>query len=74
MSLIPNCSNQVKDVTSMMALSRYNDFENDPFAVVEGCTPERVPAGAIANRLDLSDTNGTCIFSDVDWMVGHHSG
>ena len=53
---------------------RYNDFENDPLAEVDGCDQERVPAGSIANRLDLSDPNATCAFSNVDWMVGSLSG
>ena len=52
---------------------RYNDFNNDPLAEVEGCDEKRVPAGAIANRLDLSDINATCTFSDIDWMVGSFS-
>ena len=58
----------------MMELMRYNDFENDPLAEVDGCDQERVPAGSIANRLDLSDPNATCAFSDIDWMVGSLSG
>ena len=58
---------------SLMSLMRYNDFENDEFGDVVGCTPGRVPAAAIANRLDLSDPEGTCTFSEIDHMVGHHS-
>ena len=54
-----------------MAFMRYNDFENDPHAVVEGCEPERTPAGSIANRLDLSPPESKCAFSEYDWMVGH---
>ena len=53
---------------------RYNDFENDPLAEVQGCDQVRVPAGSIANRLDLSDANATCEFSDIDWMIGSLSG
>ena len=65
--------NKVSDVTSMMELMRYNDYTNDPLAEVDGCDEKRVPAGAIANRLDLSDINATCSFSDIDWMVGTFS-
>ena len=55
----------------MMKLMRYNDFENDPLAEVDGCEQARVPAGSIANRLDLSDANSTCAWDfGVDWMVG----
>ncbi len=55
----------------MMSLMRYNDWENDPFAVVDGCTPTRTPAGSVANRLDLAQPGSKCAFSDDDWMVGH---
>ena len=65
--------NKVSDVTSMMELMRYNDYKNDPLAEVDGCDEKRVPAGAIANRLDLSDINATCSFSDIDWMIGTFS-
>ena len=58
----------------MMKLMRYNDFENEPFAEVDGCDEKRVPAGSIANRLDLSDLNSTCKFSDTDYMIGVLSG
>ena len=54
-----------------MGLLRYNDFENDPFAEVEGCDPIRTPAGSIANRLDLGPINSTCTFAEHDYMVGH---
>ena len=57
-----------------MKLMRYNDFENDVFAEVEGCGQNGVPAGSIANRLDLSDANATCKFSDVDYMIGSLTG
>ena len=59
---------------TMMKLMRYNDFKNDALAEVKGCDEPRVPAGSIANRLDLSDANATCAFSDIDWMVGTLSG
>jgi len=63
--------NQVTDLDSLMTLMRYNGYENDPFAVVKGCTPERNPAGSISNRLDLGPTNSTCIFAADDHMVVH---
>ena len=65
--------NKVSDVGTMMDMMRYNDFKNDPLAKVDGCDQKGVPAGAIANRLDLSDINATCTFSDIDWMVGSFS-
>ena len=46
----------------------------EPFAEVEGCDEARVPAGSIANRLDLSDANSACKFSDTDYMIGALSG
>jgi len=57
-----------------MKLMRYNDFKNEPLAEVQGCDQAKVPAGSIANRLDLSDANATCEFSDIDWMIGSLSG
>ena len=62
---------QIKDLSSLMTLMRYNDFESDPHAVVAGCAPERTPAGAVANRLDLAAPGSDCAFSEFDWMVGH---
>ena len=62
---------QIEDLSSLMAFMRYNDFENDEHAVVEGCEPERTPAGSIANRLDPSPPESKCAFSEYDWMVGH---
>ena len=62
---------QVTDINTMMTLMRYNDFENDVMAEVDGCDEDRVPAGAIAGRLDLSDDNATCTWGfGSDWMVG----
>ena len=62
---------QIEDFSSLMTFMRYNDFENDIHAIVEGCEPERTPAGSVANRLDLSDPDSKCAFSEYDWMVGH---
>ena len=62
---------QIKDFSSLMTFMRYNDFENDPHAIVDGCEPERTPAGAIASRLDLSEPDSECAFSEYDYMVGH---
>ena len=60
-------------LSSLMSLMRYNEFEKEEFGEVDGCTPARIPAAAIANRLDLSDPEGNCTFSEIDWMVGHHA-
>jgi hypothetical protein len=62
---------KIKDLESFMSFMRYNDFENDPLAKVSGCDPENIPAGSIANRLDLSDPNLNCSFAEYDHMVGH---
>lgn len=51
-------------------LFRYNDFQNDPEAQVEGCDAP-IPAGSIANRLDLTLPGSECEFKDLDQMVGH---
>ena len=59
------------DLDSTLTLLRYNDFENDPFSLVDGCTPERTPAGALANRLDLAPKNAECAFKDYDYTAGH---
>ncbi len=62
---------KVTDMESFMKLMRYNDFENDDVAMVDGCAPGPTPAGSIANRLDLTNPDQKCSFSDHDWMVGH---
>ena len=41
------------DEATMISFMRYNDFQNDPDAVVEGCNVA-IPAGSVANRLDLT--------------------
>jgi len=56
-------------MSSLMSFLRFNDFENDPYAVIEGCTPSHNPAGSISNRLDLGSPNTTCIFAEFDEMV-----
>ena len=43
----------VVDEDSMINFMRYNDFQNDPAALVEGCN-NPIPAGSIANRCDLT--------------------
>ena len=40
---------KVVDEETMIQFMRYNDFQNDPEAVVEGCN-NPIPAGAVANR------------------------
>ena len=54
-----------------MTFMRFNQWESDPFAVVDHCTPPRTPAGSIANRLDLAQPGAKCDFAEHDWMVGH---
>lgn len=62
---------KIKDLESFMKVMRYNDFQNDPQATIKGCGPLPNPAGSMANRLDLSDPNVRCTFSDFDHMVGY---
>ena len=54
-----------------MSLMRSNNYESDEYSKVDGCSPSRIPAAAIANRLDISDPEGNCTFANFDWMVGH---
>ena len=49
----------VVDEESMIKFMRYNDFQNDPDAIVEGCN-KPIPAGAIANRCDLTLEGKNC--------------
>ena len=49
---------------------RYNDFQNDIEAQVEGCN-NPIPAGSVANRLDLTLPGSECEFEDLDQMIGH---
>ena len=44
---------KVTDEASMIDFMRFNDFQNDAEAVVEGCNAP-IPAGSVANRLDLT--------------------
>ena len=44
---------KVTNEASMIDFMRFNDFQNDPEAVVEGCNAP-IPAGSVANRLDLT--------------------
>ena len=46
------------------------DFQNDPEAQVDGCNSP-IPAGSIANRLDLTLPGSVCEFEDLDQMIGH---
>ena len=44
---------KVTEEGSMIDFMSFNDFQNDPEAIVDGCnTP--IPAGSVANRLDLT--------------------
>jgi hypothetical protein len=60
----------VTDEGSMMALMRYNDFQQDPLAVVPGC-PLPIPAGSLASRCDLTLPGSECSWQALDYMVGH---
>jgi len=62
---------KVQDTESLMSLMRSNNYESDEYSKVDGCSPSRIPAAAIANRLDISDPEGNCTFANFDWMVGH---
>jgi hypothetical protein len=56
----------VKDIASMQALMRYNDYKNDPFSVISDCigalnntcNPNRSAMLAIASRGDLNPPGG----------------
>jgi len=61
---------KVVDEESMTEFMRYNDFQNDPDAQVQGCN-QPIPAGSIANRLDLTLPGSECEFEDLDQMIGH---
>ena len=51
---------KVVDDKTMIDFMRFNDFQNDPEAIVEGCD-KPIPAGSVANRLDLT------LPGDVSW-------
>ena len=61
---------KVIDEASMIQFMRYNDFQNDPEANVEGCN-NPIPAGSIANRCDLTLPESKCEWEKMDQMVGH---
>merc|ERR1719500_1459861 len=60
----------VVDEQSMMKLMRYNDFQNDPLAIVPGC-PKPIPTASISNRCDLTLPDSECSWQSLDYMVGH---
>ena len=60
----------VVDEETMIQFMRYNDFQNDPAAVIEGCN-NPVPAGSVANRCDLTLHHTVCRWEEMDDMVGH---
>ena len=68
--IIDREQSKIKDLDSFMSVMRYNDFENDPLASIQGCGPVPNPAGSLASRLDLSDPNVKCSFSKYDYMIG----
>ena len=61
---------KVVDEQTMMQFMRYNDFQNDPAALIEGCN-KPVPAGSVANRCDLTLPGTVCEWEELDNMVGH---
>ena len=64
--------NIIHDLQVIMSIfvHRYNDFQNDLEAQVEGCN-HPIPAGSVANRLDLTLPGSECEFEDLDQMIGH---
>ena len=55
---------------TMISFMRFNDFQNDPAALVEGCN-KPIPAGSVANRCDLTLPGTVCEWEELDDMVGH---
>ena len=55
---------------TMISFMRFNDFQNDPAALVEGCN-KPIPAGSVANRCDLTLPGTVCEWEEMDNMVGH---
>ena len=55
---------------TMIQFMRFNDFQNDPAALVEGCN-KPIPAGSVANRCDLTLPGTVCEWEELDDMVGH---
>ena len=55
---------------TMISFMRFNHFQADPAAVVEGCN-KPIPAGSVANRCDLSLPGTVCEWEELDDMVGH---
>jgi len=60
----------VTNEETMIKLMRYNNFQEEPFAIVPGC-PKPIPAGSIANRDDLTAPDSDCEWAEFDHMVGH---
>jgi len=60
----------VVDEETMIQFMRFNDFQNDPAALIDGCN-KPVPAGSVANRCDLTLPGTVCEWEEMDNMVGH---
>jgi len=60
----------VVDEETMIQFMRFNDFQNDPAALIDGCN-KPVPAGSVANRCDLTHPGTVCEWEEMDNMVGH---
>lgn len=57
----------VKDVNSMLALMRYNNFQEDPLSRCD-CTPPYSAESTIAARSDLNSPNGKYPIKDQGFM------
>jgi len=60
---------KVRDLSSMTALMRYNNFRHDPLSRCEQCSPPFSAENAISARCDLNPKNGTYPFG----ALGHRS-
>jgi len=54
---------KVNDLDSMIALMRYNDYQNDPLSRCEQCNPPYSAENAISARNDMNPANGTYPFA-----------
>jgi len=52
----------VKDLSSMISLMRYNDYQNDPLSRCQQCNPPYSAENAISARNDMNPANGTYPF------------
>jgi len=54
---------QVQDLTSMIALMRYNDYQDDPLSRCQLCSPPYSAENAISARNDMNPANGSYPFA-----------